>query len=178
MNFSCSQPCFLADVFFLHQPRHFRHFREQFQQSRQCGRPIQGQWSSGSFQILRDHFSAKATTNVMRADSGFSKNASERLRECQLWLVGFLFIYYTFFDAQPFDLQHFSSTREVIVRKSGMEVAEHSGVWPKSRVKGELLKATGRYCGRFCGEFPNNVHLLLQNLGKVELLLGYFMGLL
>lgn len=29
---------------------------------------------------------------------------------------------------------------KVIVRKSGVEVAEHSGVWPKSRVKGELLK--------------------------------------
>ena len=32
---------------FLHQPREFRHFREQFQQSRQCGRPIQGQWFLG-----------------------------------------------------------------------------------------------------------------------------------
>ena len=35
--------------------------------------------------------------------------------------------------------------QQVIVRKSGHEVAEHQGVWPKSRVKGELLKAKHRW---------------------------------
>ena len=49
------------------------------------------------------------------------------------------------------------------MRKSGVEVAEHSGVWPKSRVKGELLKADpGDVIGvswadelvdNFCGSF-------------------------
>lgn len=30
---------------------------------------------------------------------------------------------------------------QVVVRKSGREVAEHQGVWPKTRVKGDYIKA-------------------------------------